>query len=135
MPAGIHFRFDSVAGQFVGTNVANYVFEKYFQPVEHANSSSFAESDPEPVSNIRALEFGDLDADGSDLILDCQSGNYSPAATPDANKLTAAIDILFARDKNPKRSPWWLARTTDVGPGWTDVVDARLERALRVAEA
>ena len=29
---GIHFTFDNVAGQSVGTNVANYVFAKYMRP-------------------------------------------------------------------------------------------------------
>jgi hypothetical protein len=32
---GIHFRFDSVAGQLVGNNVADYVFDNYFQPDGH----------------------------------------------------------------------------------------------------
>ena len=32
---GIHFRFDSVAGQQVGTNVGDHVFENFFQPAEH----------------------------------------------------------------------------------------------------
>jgi hypothetical protein len=29
---GIHFTFDNVAGQSVGTNVANYVFAKFMRP-------------------------------------------------------------------------------------------------------
>jgi hypothetical protein len=32
---GIHFRFDNVAGQSIGTNVANYVFQNFLVPCRH----------------------------------------------------------------------------------------------------
>ena len=31
--AGLHFRFEDVAGQLLGRNVANYGAANYFQPV------------------------------------------------------------------------------------------------------
>jgi hypothetical protein len=112
---GIHFRIDSIAGDFVGTNVADYVFENYFQPVKHGNRPQSMVSGQNPVSNIRALEFGELVADRSDLIL---GGNYAPAATPTSIELSSAIDVLFAQDSNSKQPPWFLARRTGLGLDW-----------------
>jgi hypothetical protein len=154
---GIHFRFDSIAGEFVGTNVADYVFENYFQPVKHGNRPQSVVSGQNPGSNTRALEFGELVADtsnlilalrggnnapaatpaaiklgelvadSSDLILGFQGGNYAPAATPTAIELSAAIDVLFAQDNNLKRPSWFVARPK--GMGWLDVANVRLGRA------
>ena len=42
---GIHFRFDSVAGQSAGTNVADYVFENFFEPVPQGSLIGDANSD------------------------------------------------------------------------------------------
>jgi hypothetical protein len=145
---GIHFRFDSIAGQFVGTNVADYVLENYFQPVKHGNRPQAMVSGQNPGSNARALEFGELVADSSDLILALpggnyapvatpaaikfgelvadssdlivafQGGNYVPAATPSAIELSAAIDVLFAQDNNSEQPPWFAARRTGLELGW-----------------
>jgi hypothetical protein len=156
---GIHFRFDSVAGEFVGSNVADYVIENYFQPVKRGSRPQSLDSGQNPGSNTRALEFGALVADSSNLILALQGGNdapaatpaaiklgelvadssdlilalhgrnYAPAATPAATELSAAIDVLFAQDNDSERPPWFVARRTGLGLDWLDVANARLGRA------
>lgn len=35
--AGIHFKFDQNAGQSIGRNVANYVFQNFMRPLERLN--------------------------------------------------------------------------------------------------
>ena len=147
---GIHFRFDSLAGEFVGTNVADYVLENYFQPVKHGSSPHSMDSGQNPGSNTRALELGALVANSSDLILALHGRNNAPAATPAAIKLgelaaggsdmilaphggnsvplaaptaielSAAIDVLFAQDSNREGPPWFAARRTGLGLDWLD---------------
>jgi PAP2 superfamily len=45
---GIHFRFDSVAGQGVGTNVGNYVVDHFLLPRDHDNREFLTAADAAP---------------------------------------------------------------------------------------
>jgi hypothetical protein len=127
---GIHFRFDSVAGQYAGSHVANYVLENYFQPVRPARPW-FVDNGQALGSNKRALNSCDLlwvlqagkyedgipdnstwsegdwagngDFDTSDRVLALQEGHDVAAAAPAATELAAAIDRVFALDKSQSR--------------------------------
>src|SRR5262249_46645224 len=62
---GIHFSFDNVAGQQIGTNVANYVMENYLEPRRasaldvHEQTAPFAASPFRSGSNLDAAGSGE----------------------------------------------------------------------------
>lgn len=61
---GIHFRFDNVAGQQIGTDVANYVMENYLEP--RRASALAATGHTAPFATLPISSGSNLDAAGSD---------------------------------------------------------------------
>ena len=102
---GIHFRFDSVAGQYVGENVADYVFQNYFQPVKQGRPW-FVESDQSMGGNARAVELGDVDGDGDvDAFVGC--GNWPGGPSCSQSR-------IWLNDGSGAFTPGWRGGTSSV---------------------
>ena len=102
---GIHFRFDSVAGEYVGTHVADHVLDNLFQPRKHGRPW-FVEGEHALGNNTRALELGDLDGDGDlDAFVSC--GNWPGGSS-------CSQSTVWLNNGSGEFTPGWSGGTPSV---------------------